>query len=113
MRISDWSSDVCSSDLWADLVDELDKIKMLADPTSPYVAIGVAALNRVKDDIILAAARGSARTNSSSIALPAGQKIAVGSDGLTLVKLLQAKEILDAAEVDVEDRKSTSMNYSH
>src|SRR3546814_807101 len=88
---------------WADLVDELDKIKMLADPTSPYVAIGVAALNRVKDDIILAAARGSARTNSSSIALPAGQKIAVGSDGLTLVKLLQAKEILDAAEVDVDD----------
>src|SRR3546814_3244582 len=34
---------------------------------------------------------------------PAGQKIAVGSDGLTLVKLLQAKEILDAAEVDVDD----------
>jgi hypothetical protein len=35
---------------WADLVDELDKIKLLADPTSPYAALGVAALNRAKDD---------------------------------------------------------------
>src|SRR3546814_4048123 len=89
---------------WADLVDELDKIKMLADPTSPYVAIGVAALNRVKDDIILAAARGSACTKSASIALPAGQTSAVGSDGLTLVKLLKATENLDADEVGGDTR---------
>jgi hypothetical protein len=88
---------------WADLVDELDKIKMLADPTSPYVGLGVAALNRAKDDIILAAARGSARLGSGgSIALPSGQKIAEGGTGLTLAKLLAAKEILDAAEVDEE-----------
>ena len=32
--------------------------------------------------------------------MPAGQKIAEGGTGLTLAKLLQAKEILDAAEVD-------------
>lgn len=87
---------------WADLVDELDKIKLLADPTSPYVKLGVAALNRAKDDIILAAARGIARTGTSTIALPSGQKIAEGGTGLTLAKLLSAKEILDAAEVDEE-----------
>ena len=87
---------------WADLVDEMDKIKMLADPTSPYLRIGVAALNRAKDDIIIAAARGSARTSTSSIALPSAQKIAVSASGLTLAKLLAAKEILDAAEVDAE-----------
>lgn len=87
---------------WADLVDEMDKIKMLADPTSPYLRIGVAALNRAKDDIIIAAARGSARTSTSSIALPSAQKIAVSGSGLTLAKLLAAKEILDAAEVDAE-----------
>lgn len=87
---------------WAELVDEMDKIKMLADPTSPYVALGVAALNRAKDDAIIAAARGSARTGTGTIALPAGQKIAEGGTGLTLAKLLTAKEILDAAEVDVE-----------
>jgi len=88
---------------WAELVDEMDKIKMLADPTSPYLAVGRAALNRARDDLIIAAASGSARTGSGSIALPSGQKVAVGSDGLTLAKLLQAKEILDASEIDVDD----------
>lgn len=87
---------------WADLVDELDKIKMLADPTSPYLAIGVAAHNRIKDRIILEAARGSARINGGSIALPPAQKIAVGADGLTLDKLNKARELLDQAEIDVD-----------
>ncbi len=88
---------------WAELVDELDKIKMLADPTSPYVGLAVAALNRAKDDAILAAARGNARSNTTTIALPAEQKIAVGGTALTLAKLLEAKEILDASEIDADD----------
>ncbi len=87
---------------WAELVDEMDKIKMLADPTSPYGRLAVAALNRTRDDIIIAAARGSARTNTTSIALPASQKIASSGSGLTLAKLLATKEMLDAAEVDAE-----------
>lgn len=87
---------------WADLVDELDKIRLLADPTSPYAKLGVAALNRAKDDIIIAAARGTARTGTGTIALPAGQKIAEGGTGLTLAKLLATKELLDAAELDDE-----------
>ena len=91
-----------SDKAWADLVDEMDKIKMLADPTSPYAGLGVAALNRAKDDFILAAVRGNARSNTTTIALPAGQKIAEGGTGLTLAKLLAGKEILDAAELDSE-----------
>ena len=87
---------------WAELVDEMDKIRLLADPTSPYVGLAVAALNRAKDDAIIAAARGNSRSNSSNIALPGTQKIAVSATGLTLTKLLSAKEMLDAAEVDVE-----------
>jgi len=85
---------------WADLVDELDEIKMLANPLSVYPKMGMSALNRAKDDIIYAAARGSARTNTGTTALPAGQKIAEGGTGLTLAKLLSAKEILDAAEIE-------------
>lgn len=85
---------------WSDLVDELDKIRMLADPTSVYPRLAVAALNRAKDDIIYAAARGNARSNAGAVALPASQKIAVGGTSLTLAKLLAAKEILDANEVD-------------
>jgi hypothetical protein len=85
---------------WAELVDEMDKIRMLADPTSVYPKLAVAALNRQKDAIVYAAARGNARSNSGNVALPAGQKIAVSASGLTLAKLLTAKEILDANEVD-------------
>lgn len=85
---------------WADLVDEMDKIKMLADPTSPYVSIGRAALNRKRDDVIIAAARGNARSNTASIALPASQKVAVSATGLTLDKLNAARELLDASEID-------------
>ncbi len=85
---------------WAELVDELDKIRMLADPTSPYAALAVMALNRAKDDIILTAARGNARTNVGLTALPTSQKIAVGAANLTLAKLLTTKEILDTNEVD-------------
>lgn len=85
---------------WAELVDEMDKIRMLADPTSPYTALAVAALNRAKDDIIIAAARGNARTNAGLVALPSTQKIAVGGTSLTMAKLLTTKEILDTNEVD-------------
>lgn len=88
---------------WSDLVDEMDKIKLLADPTSPYAALGVAALNRAKDDFIIAAASGAARAGTGTVALPAGQKIAVGGASLTLAKLLSTKEILDAAEVDEQN----------
>lgn len=88
---------------WAELVDELDKVKMLADPTSPYVKLAVASLNRKKDDVILQAALGTARTaNAGNIPLPVTQKIADGGTGLTLVKLMAAKEMLDIAEVDDE-----------
>jgi hypothetical protein len=97
---------------WADLVDELDKIKMLADPTSPYLRMGVAAMNRKKDAIIYAAARGTARTGSGTQVLPSAQKIAAASAGLTVAKLLAAKEILDAAEIDAEDTGMSSDGQS-
>lgn len=92
---------------WAELVDELDEIKLLADPKSKYPRLAVAALNRAKDGVIYAAGRGSARTNTGTTVLPAGQKIAEGGTGLTLAKLISAKEILDASEVDAEQMDPT------
>lgn len=85
---------------WADLIDELDQIRMLIDPQSAYARQSVAAMNRAKDDVIYAAARGSARTGSGTTALPAAQKISEGGTGLTLAKLLAAKELLDTSETD-------------
>lgn len=83
---------------WAELVDEMDEIRLLADPKSKYPGLGVAALNRAKDDVIYAAIRGSARTSAGLVPLPAAQKIAEGGTGMTLAKLLTVKEILDANE---------------
>ena len=85
---------------WSDLVDEMDKIKMLADPTSVYPRLGLQALNRAKDDIIISAVRSAARAGTGSVVLPSSQKILEGGVGLTLAKLLTTKEILDASELE-------------
>lgn len=85
---------------WAELIDKLDKVRLLADPVNGYSRLAMAALNRQIDDAILTAARGNARTNVGLSVLPSTQKIAVGGSNLTLAKLLTAKEILDANEVD-------------
>lgn len=92
---------------WAELVDEMDEIKLLADPKSKYPRLAVAALNRAKDGVIYAAGRGTARTGTGTQTLPAGQKIAEGGTGLTLAKLLSTKEILDSTEVDAEQMDPT------
>lgn len=96
---------------WADLVDELDKKKMLVDPTSDYLKAGVAAMNRSKDDVIYAAMRGNARSSSGSVALPAAQQIAHGSAGLTKAKIIQAKKMFRANEADEENGEELYFAY--
>jgi hypothetical protein len=89
---------------FADLVDDLDKVRMLVDPTSSYAQAAAYAMGRAMDDAIIAAATGSSDTGvagGTAVALPAGQKIAeAGTAGLTIAKLRQAKEIIDLADVD-------------
>ena len=88
---------------YADLIDDQDKVRLLADPTSTYSRAAAAAMGRAMDDVIITAALGTAQTGkdgSTSTALPSGQKVAHGSAGLTIAKLLSAKEILDANSVD-------------
>ena len=88
---------------YADLIDDSDKVRLLVDPTSTYSRAAAAAMGRAMDDVIISAALGTAKTGkdgSTSTALPAGQKIAHGSAGLTIAKLVSAKELLDAASVD-------------
>jgi hypothetical protein len=85
---------------WAELIDKIDKVRLLADPSQGYAMLANAAMNRQMDDIILTAARGNSRTNQGLSVLPSTQKIGVSASNLTLAKLLAAKEILDANEVD-------------
>ena len=90
---------------WADLVDDVDKGRMLVDPTSSYARAAAAAMNRAMDDVIITAFNASANTGvagGTSTALPSSQKTATSdqSDGLTIAKLLSAKKILDNNDVD-------------
>ena len=90
---------------WADLIDDLDKVRMLVDPTSSYAKAAAAAMNRSIDDVIIAAIGGQAQTGVSggnNQLLPSSSKFATSaqSDGMTLAKLLAAKHFFDAGDVD-------------
>ena len=91
---------------WADLIDQEDKVRMLISPASEYAQAGAFAMGRSMDDAIIEAATGSSLggvAGGTTIALPAGQKIVHGSAGLTLEKLITAKEILDGNDVDPDE----------
>ena len=94
---------------WADLIDDSDKVRLLISPQSEYAKAGAYAMGRTMDDVIIAAATGNAFggvSGGSTIALPSGQKIAHGSTGLTIAKLISAKETLDAANVDPDEART-------
>ena len=93
---------------WADLIDNEDKVRMLISPQSEYAMAGAWAMGRAMDDAIISAATGNAFggvSGGTTVALPAAQKIAHGSAGLTLEKLIEAKEILDANDVDPDEAR--------
>jgi len=93
---------------WADLIDNEDKVRMLISPQSEYAMAGAWAMGRAMDDAIIAAATGNAYggvSGGTSIALPAGQKVAHGGTGLSVNKLISAKEILDASDVDPDEER--------
>ncbi len=93
---------------WADLIDDQDKLRVVADPTSPYAINGAMALGRSMDDVIITAATGTAKTGedgTTSTAHGAGQTASTTSGGLTIVKLREAMQLLLAAEVDVDNEE--------
>lgn len=98
---------------WADLIDDFDKIRMLADPTSSYVTNAVFALGRAQDDVLIQAAFGSAytgKTGSTVVTFPAASEIAVdyvesgtaANSNLTIGKLRRARYLLDKSEATTE-----------
>ena len=50
---------------WGSLIDDQDKLRAIIDLTSPYARAGAAAMNRVKDDIILTAVFGTNYTGEN------------------------------------------------
>lgn len=97
-----------------DMIDDLDKVRMLVDPTSDYVKAMVAALNRAKDDEIIAAFGGGSRSTQGGtvIQLPATQKIAVGGTGLTKAKIIQARKLFRKNEADNHAGEELFITYT-
>jgi hypothetical protein len=93
---------------WADLIDNFDELKVVADPQGKYVQNAKFALNRSKDDEIIAClaatAYGGMDGSTTYTFDTANKQIVHGSAGLNLTKLLQAKQKLDTDEVDEADR---------
>src|SRR3546814_3891781 len=136
MRISDWSSDVCSSDLdWGKRVSEAwDKLK--AGDIPRYVAAKL--LRRPSLELLLppmlanrdepdprrrsvipaySGVRGSPDLKANSIALDGSSLIILAS--LDLIELVTARWIVTIAHSTLgwlfgeRDRKSTRLNSSH
>ena len=89
--------------VYADLIDDEDKIRMLTDPQSTYVRAGAAAMGRRIDDTIIASAFATSATGKDgggTAPFPGGNVVAHGGVGLTLAKLIAAKQLLDEGDVD-------------
>lgn len=88
--------------IWATLLDTQDEVRMLVNPLNWYNQTAIYAFNRAKDRTIVAALGGSSyagQKGTLEVPLPSTQKIAHGNAGLTLGKLMTAKEIMDENEV--------------
>jgi len=91
---------------WADLIDDQDKLRIIADPTSPYAINGAMAMGRAIDDLIVTAATGSSLTGedgTTTTTFPAAQTAGTTAGGLTVAKLREAMQLMLAAEVDVDN----------
>ena len=97
------------------MLDSIDEAQTLHDPKGRYAEAGNAAMNRSKDSVIISAffadaLRGEA--GGTTVTFPAANQVAVnswaygsgsGNSGLTISKLISAKQLLLAGEVDPDE----------
>lgn len=95
------------------LIDKMDQIRTLIEPTNAYAQRAVQALNNKKDEIFIAAALGTAMTGEDGdvpVVLPDSQKLVCLNDAgnavanFNVLLLTRAQEKFDAADVDAEGR---------
>ena len=96
---------------WADLIDNFDKLRLLADPQSAYAQNGLYAMGRAMDDVIISGMLGDNKTGEAGGTTTgfdtSNQRVAVnyaasGNVGLTVDKLREARRILMENEVDLD-----------
>ncbi len=85
-------------------VSKQNILRMLTDPKSSYAEAIKMAYKRKYDDVVIKAALGTGKVGKyedlKDEAFPESQKIAHGDSGLTLDKLLVAREMLKASHID-------------
>lgn len=85
------------------LVDRLDTLKMIYDPTNPYVERFREAAARKQDEIIMAAFFADAKVGkdgTTSQAIKAANTVAHGGTGLTVAKLRSVKKLIKKRHID-------------
>jgi len=105
--------------VYADLIDDEDKIRSLINPESPYLQAQVWAHGRAIDDKIISAALGNAYSGvdgGTTVALPNAQKlVSVASSAganLNVQALRRAKQKLDENDVDPSITRYCALNAS-
>lgn len=108
--------------LWADMIDDADKLKSLIDPTSDYAKAAAMDFGIKIDSIIINAAVGNAASvdaddASSNISLPSTQKVdedfGAGSDSnLTVEKIIEARVVLIKHSGSIRDKLTLAVNGS-
>lgn len=86
-------------------LDDIDKFKMLIDPTSDYVVKLANAHGKNFDNAVINALLGTAATGkdgSGSQVFDSNMQIAHGGTGLTAAKIDDALRLLQANEVDID-----------
>jgi hypothetical protein len=95
-------------------LDRADIPKMIVNPITggDYAGLLVAKKNRRVDDIIYRALRGTVTfKDSTTAALPAGQKIAASATGFTKSKLISARKLFRANEADGHNGEELCIAY--
>ena len=92
---------------YSDLIDKMDRVKLLINPDDAYVKAAVMGINRYKDDVFIAAAMGNSRSGKKgtvNVPLPASQKVGAtngtASSGLNVFTLTIILEKFDSNDID-------------
>jgi hypothetical protein len=105
-----------------DYIDDQDKLRMLLSPASEYAQAQAWALGRAMDDVIIAAADGTAYTGvdgSTSTSFDTGMIVDVqtvwpgvsaADTGLNLAKLIECRKLLGTYNVDPDEEVYVAVN---
>ncbi len=104
---------------WGKLVDDVDILRTINDPTNPYAIEMANAFKRKKDDVLIAAMSAASLTDedgSTSVALPNTQKIAAVAAGALSNMNVETLRLLNytfqAADIDPELPKYLALSPS-